>query len=149
MREPATRQITRISTPAYTRVALVLATVSFVTFGFAGCGPIDDLKDSISRWFDVGKAPSGRAVFADESDATPMLSSQKPLNKKASKALKEKVKPASKAQRPQIVEKKVPAPAPETAKPQSAEPPSLPPQPVPSQLRTLWPEAPPAGTFSR
>jgi hypothetical protein len=124
--------------------------VSFVTFGLAGCGPIDDLKDSISRWFDVGKSPSGRGVFAnDVSDATPVPAFEKPLNRKASEASKKKDKPASKAQRPQTVETKVPSPAPEMAKPQSAEPQSVPPEPAPSQLRTLWPKAPAPGTFSR
>jgi hypothetical protein len=134
---------------ACARVALVLMALS-ASFGLAGCAAIDDLKDAASRWFDIGKPPTGRGVFADDvSDATPVPSSEKPLNKEASKASKKKDKPASNAQRPQTVEKKVPTPAPETARPQSAEPQSVPPQPVPSQLRTLWPEAPAAGTFSR
>ena len=39
---------------AYARVALVLMAVS-ASFGLAGCGLIDDLKDAVSRWFDIGK----------------------------------------------------------------------------------------------
>src|SRR5262245_22704566 len=134
---------------AFARVALVAMAVS-ASFGLAGCTAIDDLKDSVSRWFDIGKPPTGRGGFADDVlDATPVPPSERPLNKDASKASKKKDKPASNAQRPQTVEKKVPTPAPETVKPKSAEPQSVPPQPVPSQLCTLWPAAPAAGTFSR
>jgi len=43
---------------ACARVALVLMAVS-ASFGLAGCGLIDDLKDAVSRWFDIGKTPGG------------------------------------------------------------------------------------------
>jgi hypothetical protein len=41
---------------ACARVALVLMAVS-ASFGLAGCGSIDDLKDAVFRWFDIGKTP--------------------------------------------------------------------------------------------
>jgi hypothetical protein len=133
---------------ACVRVALVLMAV-FASFGFTGCGPMNDLKDAVSRWFDIGKSPGGRGLFADElPDAPPMSAREKTMKRKASKASK-KNKPASKVQRRQTAEKKLPtSDATEGPKPQ-AEPQSVPSQPTPSRLRTLWPEAPPAGTFSR
>jgi hypothetical protein len=90
-------------------------------------------------------------VFANKlPDAPPMIPPEKPSRKEASKASKKKDKPASKGQRPQTAEKKLPTSnTTEAPKPQGAEPQSAPSQPTPSPLRTLWPEAPPAGTFSR
>ena len=125
---------------ACARVALVLVAVS-ASIGLAACSAIDDLKAAVSRWFDVGKSPGGReGVFTDDlPHTTPMIPPKKPLKKEASKASKKKDK--SKVQRPQTVEKKLPT---EAAKPQS-----VPSQLAPSQLRTLWPEAPAPGTFSR
>ena len=128
------------------RVALVLAVVS-ASIGLAACSAIDDLKAAVSRWFDVGKSPGGRGgVFTDDlPHTTPMIPPEKPLKKEASKASKKKDK--SKVQRPQTVEKKLPTS--DSTKPHGAEPQSVPSQPAPSQLRTLWPEAPAPGTFSR
>ena len=134
---------------ACARVALVLVAVS-ASIGLAACSAIDDLKAAVSRWFDVGKSPGGRGwVFTDDlPDTTPMIPAEKPLKKEASKASKKKDK--SKVQRPQTVEKKLPtSDSTQAAKPQGAEPQSVPSQPAPSRLRTLWPEAPAAGTFSR
>ena len=133
---------------ACARVALVLVAVS-ASIGLAACSAIDDLRAAVSRWFEVGKSPSGRGVFSDDlPDAKPMIPPEKPLKKEASKASKKKDK--SKVQRQQTVEKKLPtSDSTQAAKPQGAEPQSVPSQPAPSQLRTLWPEAPAAGTFSR
>jgi hypothetical protein len=85
---------------ACARVALVLVAVS-ATFGLAGCGSIDDLKDTLSRWFDIGKFPGGRGgVFPDDlPDATPMMPPEKMLKEKASKASKKKDNPTRKPQR--------------------------------------------------
>src|SRR5262245_42894226 len=146
-REPATRRITRVSMRTCARVALVLVAVS-ASIGLAACSAIDDLKAAVSRWFDVGKSPGGRGgVFTDDlPDTTPMIPPEKQLKKQASKASKKKDK--SKVQRPQTVEKKLPTSgSTEAAKPQGAK--SVPSQPAPSQLRTLWPEAPAPGTFPR
>src|SRR5262249_15342405 len=91
---------------ACARVALVLVAVS-ASIGLAGCSAVDDLRAAVSRWFDVGKSPSGRGVFPDDlSDAKPMILPEKPLKKQAGKASKKKDK--SKVQRPQTVEKKLP-----------------------------------------
>ena len=136
---------------ACARVALVLMAVS-ASFGLAGCGLIDDLKDAVSRWFDIGKTPGGPGVFANKlPDAPPMIPPKKSSRKEASKASKKKKdKPASKVQRPQTAGKTLPTSnTTEAPKPQGTEPKSVPSQPTPSRLRTLWPEAPPAGTFSR
>jgi hypothetical protein len=135
---------------ACARVALVLMAVS-ASFGLAGCGSIDDLKDAVFRWFDIGKTPGGRGAFAEDlPDVAPMIPAKKPSRKEASKASKKKDKRASKVQRPQTAEKKLPtSDTTEAPKPQGVEPQSVPSQPTPSRLRTLWPEAPPAGAFSR
>jgi hypothetical protein len=131
---------------ACAQVALVLMAMS-ASFGLTRCGPMDELKDAVSRWLDIGKTPSGRGVVADDlRDATLMTPSEKPSKKES----KKEDKPASKVQRPQTAEKKLPTSnTTEVPKPQGAEPQSVPSQPTPSRLRTLWPEAPPAGTFSR
>jgi hypothetical protein len=119
------------------------------SFGLTGCGPMADLKDAVSRWFDIGKSPGGRGLFADElPDAPPMIAPEKTMKREASKESK-KNKSASKVQGPRTAEKKPSSDTTEGPKPQGAEPQSVPPQPTPSRLRTLWPEAPPAGTFSR
>ena len=92
---------------ACARVALVLVAVS-ASIGLAACSAIDDLKAAVSRWFDGGKSPGGRGgVFTDDlPHTTPMIPSEKPLKKEASKASKKKDK--SKVQRQQTVEKKLP-----------------------------------------
>jgi hypothetical protein len=138
---------------ACARVALVLMAVS-ASFGLAGCGAIDDLKDTISRWFDIGKLPGGRGGVLpnDLPDATPMIPPDKMVKEEASKGSKRKDKPAPKLQRPQTVAtpKKPPiSDSTEAARPQGTKTQSPPSQPEPSRLRTLWPEAPAPGTFSR
>jgi hypothetical protein len=56
---------------ACARVALVLMAMS-ASFGLTGCGPMNDLKDAVSRWFDIGKSPGGRGLLADDlPDAPP------------------------------------------------------------------------------
>jgi hypothetical protein len=129
---------------ACARVALVLVAVS-TSIGLAACSAMDDLKAAVSQWFDDEKSPGGRGgVLTDDlPDTTPMSPPEKPLKK-------EEKKDKSKVRRPQTVEKKLPtSDSTEAAKPQGAEPQSGPSQPAPSQLRTLWPEAPAPGTFSR
>ena len=132
---------------ACARVALVLMIVS-ASFGLAACGGIDDLRDAVSRWFDVGSP--GRPGSAD---APPHAAAIIPLEKspknEASNASK-KDKLAAKVHRPRTAERKPPtSPTIDAAKPQPAELQSVPSQPAPAELRTLYPDAPPAGTFSR
>src|SRR5215470_11352009 len=117
--------------------------------GQLAAAPPSSVMNSRRLWFEVGKSPSGRGVFSDDlPDAKPMIPPEKPLKKGASKASKKKDK--SKVQRPQTVEKKLStSDSTEAAKPQGAKPQSVPSQPAPSQLRTLWPEPPAPGTFSR
>jgi hypothetical protein len=133
---------------ACARVALVLMAMS-ASFGLTGCGPMNELKDAVSRWFDIGKSPGGRGLLADDlPDAPPKIAPEKTMKREASKPSK-KNKPASKVQRPQTAEKKPTSDTTEGPKPQGAEPQSVPSQSAPSRLRTLWPEAPAPGTFSR
>src|SRR5262249_20770370 len=112
-----------LSMRACARVALVLMAVS-PSFGLAGCGLIDDLKDALSRWFDIEKLPVGQGGLANKLPAAPpMIQPDKPSRKEASKASKKKEKPVSKGQRQQTAEKKLPPPNPtEAPKPQRAEP---------------------------
>jgi hypothetical protein len=131
------------------RVALVLMIVA--SCGLAACGTIDDLRDTVSRWFDVGSP--GRPGSADaRPSATPMITteSKKSSQHEASQASKKKDKLSTKVRRPQTAEQKLPTSHTiEAAKPQRAELQSVPSQPAPSGLRSLYPEPPPAGTFSR
>jgi hypothetical protein len=79
-----------------------------------------------------------------------MITPVKSSKNEASKASKKKDKLATKVHRPQTAEQKLPTShAIEAAKPQRAELQSVPSQPAPAGLRSLWPDAPPAGTFSR
>jgi hypothetical protein len=138
----------RVLMRACARVAFVLMIVS-ASFGLAACGAIDDLRGTVSRWFDVGS--SGRPGSADAlPHATPMIPPEKSLKNEASKASKKKDKLASKVHRPQTAEHKLPTSHTiEAAKPQRAELQSVPSQPAPAGLRSLYPDAPSAGTFSR
>jgi len=70
---------------ACARVALVLMALS-ATFGLAGCAAIDELRDTILRWVESEKLPSGHGAFADDlPDATPVVPPEKPAKKEASK----------------------------------------------------------------
>jgi hypothetical protein len=126
---------------ACARVALVLMAVS-ASFGLAGCGSIDDLKDAVFRWFDIGKTPGGRGAFAEDlPDVAPMIPAKKPSRKEASKASKKKDKRASKVQRPQTAEKKLPtSDTTEAPKPQGVEPQSVPSQPTPRDCALSGPK---------
>ena len=121
------------------------------SLSLAACGAIDDLRDTVSRWFDVGSP--GRPGSADSrphATATITPESKKSLKNEASKASKKKDKLATKVHRPQTAEHKPPTSHTiEAAKPQRAELQSVPSQPASAGLRTLYPDAPQAGTFSR
>jgi hypothetical protein len=109
--------------PACARVALVLMALS-ATFGLAGCAAVDELRDTILRWVESEKLPSGRGAFADDlPDATPVVSPEKPA--KANKKSRKHDKSARKLQRPQSVvltPKRPPISAsPESTKPDETE----------------------------
>ena len=133
---------------ACARVALVLMIVS-ASLSLAACGAIDDLRDTVTRWFDIGSP--GQPGSADApSHETPTIPLEKSLKNEASRASKKKDKLATKVHRPQTAEQKLPTSHTiEAAKPQRAELQSVPSQPAPAGLRSLWPDAPPAGTLSR
>ena len=133
---------------ACARVALVLMIVS-ASLSLGACGAIDDLRDTVTRWFDIGSP--GRAGSADApSHETPTIPPEKSLKNEASRASNKKDKLATKVHRPQTAEQKLPTSHTiGAAKPQRAELQSVPPQPTPAGLRSLYPDAPPSGTFSR
>ena len=136
---------------ACARVALISMTVS-ASFGLAGCAAIDDLKITISRWFDtVNFTGEGEVLPGNAPAAAPVIAPER-IPKEAAKAPKKKIKAAArKLQRPQTVvlpPKKPPIPdSPETARPGETEGQSAPPASM--RLRTPFPEAPPPGIFSR
>jgi hypothetical protein len=154
---PQTRRITRLPTRTSARAALAVMTVA-TTFGLGACGPIDDLRDALSQM--AGKSPAIRepVVVVSEPEATPAPAPERPPKKPAVTA-KKNVAAKRQVQRPQIVEKQRPRPVSTApAKPAAVEPPaaSTPAQPstpappsAPGGLRTLWPDAPPTGSFSR
>jgi hypothetical protein len=139
----------RVTIRACVRVALILMTVS-ASFGLAACGAIDDLRDTASRWFDVGSPGRTGSVDAPPQATPTRIPPGKSLKNEASKVSKPKDKLATKVHRPRTGEEKLPTSHTiEAAKPQRAELQSAPSQFEPAGLRSLWPNAPPAGTFSR
>ena len=136
---------------ACARVALISMTVS-ASFGLAGCAAIDDLKITISRWFDtVNFTGEGEVLPGNAPAAAPVIAPER-IPKEAAKAPKKKIKAAArKLQRPQTVvlpPKKPPiSDSSETARPGETEGQSAPPASM--RLRTPFPEAPPPGIFSR
>ena len=136
---------------ACARVAVISMIVS-ASFGLAGCAAIDDLKVSISQWFDTKNFPSEGEVLPGNVPEAPPVIAPKKIPKEAAKAPKKKIKAAArKLQRPQTVvlpPKKPPiSDSPETARPDETDPQSAPPASM--RLRTPFPEAPPPGIFSR
>ena len=122
------------------------------SFSLGGCGAIDELKAAISQWLDTAKLPGGRDVFPEDDlqNATPTIPPEKIPKEEASKASKKKEKAESKVQRPQTVklQKKPPiSNSTETVRPADTEAQSAPPATL--RLRSLYPEAPPPGAFSR
>ena len=135
---------------ACARVALVIVAV-FAGLGLAGCASVDELKDTVSDWLATGKSLDGREKMPPE-DATQRNPPEKTLTEGASKASEKKDTPARKPQRQQTVEppKKPPASvSAEAVRPQGADAQSATSEAAPLRLRTLWPEAPAPGTFSR
>ena len=136
---------------ACVRVALISVSVP-ASFGLAGCAAIDELRDTILRWVESERLPSGRGTFADDMpDATPVVPHEKPAKKEASKIAKKQGKSVRDLRRPQSVAlppKKPPIPdSPERIRPDETEGQSAPPASM--RLRTQYPEAPPPGVFSR
>jgi len=111
---------------ACARVALVSMVVS-AGLGLAGCASIDELKDTVSRWFVSDNLGGHEGTLPPE----------KMLREDANKTSKRKDQPARKS--PQTVEH------PNT--PQGADAQSTPTQPA--RLDTPWPQAPSSETFSR
>jgi len=136
---------------AYARVALASMTVS-ASFGLAGCAAIDDLKASISQWFDtVNFTREAEVLPGNAPEPAPVIAPEK-IPKGAAKAPKKKIKAtARKLHRPQTVALSPKNPpisdSPETARPDATDAQSAPPASM--RLRTPFPEAPPPGIFSR
>jgi hypothetical protein len=132
------------------RVALVSIALS-ASFGLGGCAAIDDLKASISRWFDTPNVPEEGAGLPGTVPEPPLAVAPEKIAKKSPKAPKKKIKTARKLQPPQTVLlplKKPPiSDSPGTARPDETEGQSAPPASM--RLRTQYPEPPPPGIFSR
>jgi hypothetical protein len=116
----------------------------------AGCASIDDLKDTMSRWFIVEKSLGG--YEEDLPGAANRSPPEKVLGEEASKASKKKDKAPSKLHRPQTAElpKKPPiSVSTEVLRPQQeADAQSAPSPAPPLRVWSPWPEAPASGTFS-
>ena len=117
------------------------------SFGLAGCAAIDDLKVSISQWFNtVNFTGQGEVLPGNAPEATRLIPPEE-IPKQAAKAPRKKIKAtARKLQRPQTVvlpPKKPPiSDSPETATPGETEGQSAWPRSMRS--RTPNPEAPPS-----
>ena len=73
--EPATPTIAR-SMRARARVALVSIALS-ASFGIGGCAAIDDLKASISRWFDTANFPDEGVGLPGTAPESPLVAPEK------------------------------------------------------------------------
>jgi hypothetical protein len=138
---------------ACARVALVSMVVS-AGLGLAGCASIDELKDTVSRWFASDNLGGHEGVLPDNvTDATDRVPPEKMLREDANKTSKRKDQQARKPQQPQTVERpnkpSASVPAETVTTPQRADAQFTPPQPAPVRLDTPWPQAPSPGTFSR
>jgi hypothetical protein len=137
---------------ASARAALVSIAVS-AGLGLAGCASVDELKDTMSNWFSTRKSLGGghEGMLPDEvPEASDRSPPGKVLGEEASKSSKNKDK-AAKSERPQTAERPKKPPVSVSAdavRPQRADAQSAA-QTAPSRLRTLWPEAPAPGSFSR
>ena len=132
---------------ASARVALVSMVVC-ASLDLAGCATIDELKDTVSRWFASDNLGGHEGALPDGvPDATDKNPPETMLREDANKTSRKKDQLARKSKQPQI---KPPASVPaETVTPQGVDAQSTPPQPAPVLLDTPWPQAPSAGTFSR
>jgi len=132
------------------RVALVSIALS-ASFGIGGCAAIDDLKASLSRWFDTANVPDQGAGLPGTAPESPAVVAPAKIPKVSSKAPKKKIKTARKLQPPQTVllpPRKPPiSDSPGPARPDETAGQSAPPASM--RLRTQYPEAPSPGTFSR
>ena len=99
--EPATPTIAR-SMRARARVALVSIALS-ASFGIGGCAAIDDLKASISRWFDTANFPNEGIGLPGTAPESPLGVASEKIPKESPKAPKKKIKTARKLQNPQTV----------------------------------------------
>ena len=87
---------------ARARVALVSIALS-ASFGIGGCAAIDDLKASISRWFDTANFPDEVVGLPGTAPESPLVVAPEKIPKELPKAPKKKIKTARKLQNPQTV----------------------------------------------
>ena len=86
--EPATPTIAR-SMRARARVALVSIALS-ASFGIGGCAAIDDLKASISRWFDTANFPDEGVGLPGTAPESPVVVAPEKIAKASPKAPRRK-----------------------------------------------------------
>ena len=85
--EPATPTIAR-SMRARARVALVSIALS-ASFGLGGCAAIDDLKASLSRWFDTANVPDEGVGLPGTAPESPVVVAPEKIAKESLQATKE------------------------------------------------------------
>jgi hypothetical protein len=136
---------------ACTRVTLVSMSVS-ASFGLAGCSALDDLKVSISQWFNTGTLTGeGEVPYVNAPEATRVIPPEN-IPKQAAKAPKKKIKAAKhKLQRPPLERPRtvvLPAKkAPRLDFPEAASPGETEGQSAPRprmRSKTTYPETPPS-----
>ena len=136
---------------ACARVALASIAVS-ASVSLSGCAAIEELKETLLRWVESEKLPSGRSVSAHElPEATPVVLPEK-TPKEPSKRRPQPKHAARKLQRQTVVLPPKKPPIPDSTKavrPEGTEGQSAASQHTPRWLPSRWPEAPPPGRFSR
>ena len=87
---------------ARARVALVSIALS-ASFGLGGCAAIDDLKASISRWFDTANLTDEGVGLPGTAPESPLVVAPEKIPMGSPTAPKKKIKTARKLQNPQTV----------------------------------------------
>jgi len=78
---------------ARARVALVSIALS-ASFGLGGCAAIDDLKASLSRWFDTANVPDEGVGLPGTAPESPVVVAPEKIPKESSRPPKKKIKTA-------------------------------------------------------
>jgi hypothetical protein len=131
------------------RVALS-SMVLLGTLGLAGCSSVDELKGTVSGWFAPGKVSrADEGMFVRDADGSHPIPPERIVREGKSKASKNENQAVRGRQPKAVTLEKEPAVSAPTDRVPDADRQATSSTTAPSRLRTLWPEPPAPGTFSR
>jgi hypothetical protein len=131
------------------RVALS-SMVLLGTLGLAGCSSVDELKGTVSGWFAPGKVSrADEGMFVRGADGSHPIPPERIVREGKSKASKNENQAVRGRQPKAVTLEKEPAVSAPTDRVPDADRQATSSTTAQSRLRTLWPEPPAPGTFSR